>query len=498
MQSPESPRPLKVALVASEAVPFAKTGGLADVTSALARSLHKSGHDVRLMIPLYGKLRDGALEFGEVPGLTDLPMRFGAKQLSWSVRGAVLPNSERADGTPLEVAFLDCPELFERQEFYTQDADEPLRWATLCRAAIESCQRMGWAPDVFHCNDWHTGLLPLYLRHWYDWDTLFEGTRTLLSIHNLGYRGDFGPQIVEQLDLAEGRHLFHQEHLEDGRISLLETGILHSHWLSTVSETYAREIQTEEHGMGLDELLRAREDHLVGIVNGIDPDEWSPETDPHLTSHYGAADPSGKAEAKRWLQEHFNLKVDAGALTIGIVSRMTGQKGFELLPDVLPVVLESADVRLVVLGSGEERYERYFQWLRDTYPDRVGFYSGYSEPLAHQIEAGADLFLMPSRYEPCGLNQMYSLAYGTVPLVRATGGLTDTVELWDPEARTGNGFKFWEFESDALLATLRHALDVWSRPDDWRRLMANGMAVDNSWSARADRYVELYNRMLAE
>lgn len=491
-------KPLKIALVASEAVPFAKTGGLADVTSALARCLHRMGHDVRLMIPLYGRLREDGLEFGDVPALTDRRLDFGSQSVRWTVRGSQLPDSERADGQALEVAFLDVPELYDRDEYYTSDADEPLRWATLCRAAIESCQLLGWAPDVFHCNDWHTGFLPLYLKHWYDWDELFEGTRTLLSIHNLGYRGDFGTDLIDTLNLEEGRHLFHQEHLDEGRVSMLETGILYADWLSTVSETYAREIQTEEHGMGLERLLQAREDHLVGIVNGIDPGEWNPATDTHLVHRFSAADPGGKALAKRWLLEHFNLDHDPRALTLGIVSRMTGQKGFELLPDVLPVLLQRENVRLVVLGSGEEKYEQYFQWLRETYPDRVGFYSGYSEPLAHQIEAGADLFLMPSRYEPCGLNQMYSLAYGAVPLVRATGGLADTVERWDPETEQGNGFLFWEFTSEALLDTLRHALEVWSDADAWSRLVANGMAIDNSWETRAESYVDLYNRILAE
>ncbi|MEO0652442.1 MAG: glycogen/starch synthase, partial [Planctomycetota bacterium] len=450
------------------------------------------------MLPLYGSLREEGREFGTAEGLADRRMAFAEDAYTWSVRTAPLPRSERADGQALEVAFLDVPELYDRKGPYTSDPDEPQRWATLCRAAIESCQLVGWAPDVFHCNDWHTGLLPLYLRHWYDWDELFKQTRSLLSIHNLGYRGDFGPEVIETLDLAEGRHLFHQEHLAEGRISLLETGILHAHWLSTVSETYAQEIQTEEHGMGLHELLQARDDHLVGIVNGIDPEEWNPSSDPHLAHHFDAQDRGGKLLAKRAILERFNLEHDPRALTIGIVSRMTGQKGFDLLPDVLPVLLEREDLRLLVLGSGEDRYVRFFQWLRDTYPTRVGVYSGYSEELAHQIEAGADLFLMPSRYEPCGLNQMYSQAYGTVPLVRATGGLTDTVVKWEPDTDEGNGFKFWEHSADALLSTLRHALEVWRSPDDWDRLVTNGMAVDNSWASRAERYDDLYRRILSE
>jgi starch synthase len=490
-------KPLRIALVAAEAAPFAKTGGLADVTSALARSLHRKGHDVRLMLPLYGRLR-GAWDFGEVEALTGRVLEFPGTRVDWSIKTTALPDSARADGTPLEVAFLDVPELYDREELYTSDRDEPVRWATLCRAAIESCQLLGWAPDVFHANDWHTGLLPLYLRHWYDWDASLHAARCLLSIHNLGYRGDFPASVVEQLGLEEGRHLFHQEHLSENRVSLLETGILHAHWLSTVSETYAREIQTEEHGMGLDALLRARHDHLIGIVNGIDPNEWSPERDRRIPFSYGPSELDGKAQCKQALHERFGLEHDPSVMAVGVVSRLTSQKGFELLPDVLPVLLERGDISLFVLGSGEEKYERYFQWLRDAYPRRVGFYAGYSEDLAHQIEAASDLFLMPSRYEPCGLNQMYSLAYGTVPLVRATGGLADTVERWDPDTGSGTGFLFWEFSTDALLATLRHALDVWRDRKAWARLVANGMAVDNSWDTRADAYVDLYRRCLAD
>jgi starch synthase len=493
--------PLKIALVSSEVAPFAKSGGLADVVGALARALHLAGHEVRVLLPLYRSLkRPGPKqprhEFAEVAGLEGWTMQFGERRVNCRVVSTPLPHSADARGQSLVVGFLDCPELYDREGLYTSDADEALRFAALCRGAVEACQRTGFAPDVFHCNDWHTGLLPLYLKTWYAWDRLFAGSRTLLTIHNLGYRGDFPAATVDQLGLGEGRHLFHQEHLNAGRLSLLETGIIHAHWLSTVSETYAREIQTAEHGVGLDGLLRAREDHLVGIVNGIDTDEWNPARDPLIPHPFSAADLSGKALCKRALLERFQLPHDPRALTLGIVSRMTAQKGFELLPDCLPVLLQRQNVRLVVLGSGEERHERYFQWLRDTYPQKVACYLGYSEELAHQIEAGVDLFLMPSRYEPCGLNQMYSLAYGTVPLVRHTGGLADTVVRYDPERQTGTGFVFYEFTSEALLRTLEHALDVWRDPPAWRGLVQRGLAQDFSWTRQAQRYVDLYRRLL--
>ncbi len=489
-------RPLRIALVSAEVAPFAKTGGLADVVAALARTLWRQGHDVRVFLPLYGRLRSvPEVEF-DSRETSEVDVEFGGKSYRLKARTAPLPNSERQDGTPLEVELLDCPALFHREGYYTSDADEPVRWAAFTRGVLGTFQQGAWAPDVVHCNDWHTGLLPLYLRTTYAWDQLFADTRTLLSIHNLGYTGTFGAGVIDQLGLEEVRGLFHQEHLEEGQVSFLETGLLHASWLSTVSETYAREIQTPEHGMGLDELLKARDDHLVGIVNGIDPAEWSPEADALIPASFSASDLSGKKTCRDALLEALEVE-PAGddVIVAGIVSRMTGQKGFELLPDVLSVLLQREDMRLVVLGSGEERHERYFRWLRERMPHKVGVHLGYSEELAHGIEAGSDLFLMPSRYEPCGLNQMYSLAYGCVPLVRHTGGLADTVERWDPEARTGTGFVFYDFTPDALLHTFEHALEVWRDREAWASLVRNGMAQDFSWESQAAKYVDLYRRL---
>ena len=493
--------PLRVALVASEVAPFAKTGGLADVSAALARALHRAGHDVRLFLPRYATLR----EFPGTPEtrLDPFGLEFPGRTVGVAVRTVPLPDSEDAKGRPLLVELVDAPDLFGRASYYTEDEDEPVRWAGFSRAVLEACQRTGWSPDVLHCNDWHTALIPLFLKRRYAWDRLFEGTRTLLSIHNIGYQGTFPAEAIERVGLGEARDDFHQAHLEEGRVSFLETGVIWASWLSTVSETYAREIQTAEYGMGLEELLAARSDHLVGVVNGIDAGEWDPERDPLIPHHFTPDDLDGKRGCRDELLASFDLSpVGEGtggappAPVLGIVSRMTAQKGFELLPDILPVFLKRADLRLVVLGSGEERYERYFQWLRDTFPDRVGCYFGYQNELAHRIEAGADLFLMPSRYEPCGLNQMYSLRYGTVPLVRHTGGLADTVERWDPERRAGTGFVFFEFTADALYHTLDHALEVWRDREAWATLVRQGMARDFSWRRQAVQYVDLYHRML--
>jgi starch synthase len=487
---------LKIALVASEVAPFAKTGGLADVAAALARALHRRGHDVRLVLPLYDTLREG--EPAPVEGVAPIELSFPARTARMRLWSAPLPDSAREHGEQLSALFLDCPELYHRGGYYTEDDDEGLRWAALCRGVLELCQHTGWAPDVVHCNDWHTGLLPLYLQTRYAWDELFARTRTLLSIHNIGYQGTFPAEVIDQVGLGDARHLFHQAHLDEGRVSFLETGVIHASYLSTVSETYAREIQGAEYGMGLDELLRARADHLVGIVNGIDSGEWNPETDPLLPHHFSADDLTGKARCKEALMQALELPYDPAAPVLGIVSRMTAQKGFELLPDILPVLLQREDLRLVVLGSGEATYERYFQWLREVFPSKVGVGEGYNNGLAHLIEAGSDVFLMPSRYEPCGLNQMYSLRYGTVPLVRHTGGLADTVARWNPETREGTGFVFYDFTPDALFHTLEHALEVWRDRDAWADLVQSGMAADFSWERQSAQYVDLYRKMLAE
>ena len=461
--------PLRIAIVSAECAPFAKTGGLADVAAALARTLWRRGHDVRLFVPYYRSIDDSGL--ATTQGTS--PFRLDFPSCSWPVETlrAPLQNSENDAGDPLLVDFVNAPDAFGRDDFYTEDDDEPVRWATFARAVLEVCRHQGWAPDVIHANDWHTGLLPLFLRR--QADEFFSHTRTLLSIHNLGYQGVFPASAVDATGLGEARDQFHREHLDDGRVGFLETGILHAHWLSTVSRTYAREIQTAEHGMGLEDLLRARSDHLVGIVNGVDYGEWSPDVDPHIAAPFGPDDLSGKRVCRDALLDEMNLAPNPSGPVIGIVSRMTSQKGFELLPDILPVILEKEDVRLCVLGSGDPKSERYFQWLRDAMPNKVGVYFGYKNELSHRIEAGADLFLMPSRYEPCGLNQMYSLRYGTVPLVRATGGLADTVERWDPERREGTGFRFYEFSSSALHDTLNHALDVWRDKEAWSAIAAS-------------------------
>jgi starch synthase len=481
---------MRILIVAAEVAPFAKTGGLADVSAALTRALVAQGHDVKLVMPFYGALRKGKWNFQQHPRLAGLKLAFGGRDYGFSVCTAKLPKS------PAEVYFLQSNELFGRDGIYTWDRDEHLRFALLSRAPMELCQWLGWAPDVLHCNDWHTGLAPLYLKAAYAWDRLFERTRTVLTIHNIGYQGVFAADVLQELGLGAHAHLLHQDDLRAGQVGFLKTGIIYADALTTVSETYAREIQTRDYGMGLQDLLRARADHLVGIVNGVDYSEWDPTHDIRIPQRYSARDLAGKRLCRERLLARLGLAPSATAPVFGIVSRLTAQKGFELLPGALPALL-AEDVRLCVLGSGEERYEQYFHRLHASHPGRVSFWAGYDEELAHWIEAGSDFFLMPSLYEPCGLNQMYSLRYGTVPIVRRTGGLADTVAPFDPATKRGTGFLFDDFTAPALGGALRAALGAFRDPDALRALRQNGMAMDFSWERQAKRYVELYGRLAA-
>ncbi|MGE0141891.1 MAG: glycogen synthase GlgA [Planctomycetota bacterium] len=483
--------PLRISLVSSEVTPFAKTGGLADVVAGLGRWLGKAGHEANVFMPLYGQVRSGGFDLHEARDVGRLKIRFDGSEHEVGAMVGTLPDSK------VRVYFVDCPTMFARDRLYSSTyADEHIRFGLLCRAAIEFCQRLQFAPDVFHCNDWHTALIPLYLRTVYAWDGMFRRTKTLLTIHNIGYQGQFPARVIEDLGLAESRSLFHQDDLRDrNEVNFLKTGLLYADWLTTVSESYAREIQSAEGGRGLDPVLRARSSALSGIVNGVDYGDWDPENDRWLSAPFSNKNLAGKAVAKRKLLDRFNLRSGDDSIVIGIVSRLTSQKGFDLLPDTLPVIMRDERVRLCALGSGEARYEDYFQWLRDQLPDRVGIYRGYHEELAHWIEAGSDVFLMPSLFEPCGLNQMYSLRYGTVPIVRRTGGLADTVQDWNPATGTGTGFVFDRFDAHALLSTMQRTIATWDDKAAWAKLMANGMAQDWSWDRQGPRYVDLYRRI---
>ena len=486
------PDRLAICLLASEVEPLSKTGGLADVAGALAKYLHGAGHDVRLFTPGYASIDRAAWHTVPVRGLSQIPLSAGAHDYVFSVLRATLPG-----GAP---AFLiDCPELYARSTLYTSDPDEHLRFLVLTRAALLACQRLKWAPQVVHCNDWHTAFAPLYLRTLWGKEPLFAGTRTLLTIHNIGYQGIFPATEVADLDLEAWQPLLHQDDLAAGRINALRHGILYAGVVSTVSPTHAREICSDEYGMGLQDSLRARAaaGALIGILNGVDYDEWDPRRDRYLPVHYDSDHLSGKAELKREFLAQHKLEAAAGVPLAGMVSRLAIQKGIELIDSALPLVLESRPLCCVLLGNGEPQYEQSFAALERRFPQRVRFHRGYDDELAHWIEAASDIFLMPSRYEPCGLNQMYSLRYGTVPIVRRTGGLADSVERYERASGTGTGIVFNDFDTPALEWALNSALDLYAEPGQWTRMMRNGMRRDFSWQHQGALYLALYRQLIA-
>lgn len=482
-------RPFRVLQVAAEVTPFAKTGGLGDVVAGLSRYLGRAGHDVRIFLPAYAHLGKERDLFAAVDFIQDVPVWLGPNRYHFSAYTRKLPDSE------VDAYFIDCPALFYREGIYQGDWEDSLRFTLLVRAAFECAQRMAWAPDILHCHDWHTALAPLLLKTVYGWDQLFARTRSLLTLHNMGYQGFVSAGRLDDLGLSPYRGAFDQADLAAGRVNILKTGLYHADLLNAVSETYAREIQTPEFGFGLEGLLRSRGTGLVGVVNGVDYGEWSPEADPHLPIHYSRDDLAGKAELKRRMLGEIGLDAHHGGPVLGLVSRLTPQKGFDLGFDILPWFLRNRDLRLVALGSGEPRYEEYFTWLQHHFPGKVWYYRGFKNEIAHWIEAGSDLFLMPSKFEPCGLNQLYSLKYGTPPIVHRTGGLADTVQQFDAAKGTGTGFVFDHFVPDGLGWALDYALKTYARRDAWMQLQHNGMQQNFSWDVQGPRYLELYGRL---
>ena len=468
-------------MVSSEAAPFAKTGGLADVVGSLPPALQALGDEVAVVLPRYASI--------------DLTHARRVWEHLWVHLGpAAFELTVYQAPADFPLFLVDCPALSagRRKGLYGEGgADYPdnhIRFAVFARAALEVARHL-FRTEIFHCHDWQAGLVPAYLRTTFAGDPTFMGCRTLFTIHNLGYQGLFPKRALVEAALDPA--LFHLDGLEFfGQVSYIKSGIAFSDALNTVSPTYAREIQTLELGFGLDGALRARSGALSGILNGVDYNEWSPEVDPLIPARYSAADLSGKEICKRKLIEEFGLPAAAMKRPLlGIVSRFTLQKGADLLEEVAAGIVEE-DAYLAALGTGEPKYEDFFRQMQREHPGRMAVRIGFDNGLAHRIEAGSDMFLMPSRYEPCGLNQIYSLKYGTVPVVRATGGLDDTVD-----AETG--FKFTDYSGAALLEAVRAAVKAFEDRDVWRQRMRAGMQRDFSWTASAAAYSELYRRLRA-
>jgi starch synthase len=479
---------MKVCFTTSECVPYAKTGGLADVSGALPKALAELGCEVKVFMPLYGSIStlDHGLTFAAE--LRDIPVTVGAATHTFNVWYGRLPGSDA------EIYFIDCPHYYHRPGLYTSDPDEDERYIFFQHAVFKIMQRYHWAPDLIHCNDWQSGLMPVFLHRVYHWDRLFEHTATLFTIHNIGYQGRFHPSALAKAGLSYDLFFPGGPYELHGAFSFMKAGLVFADGISTVSETYAHEIQTPAFGGDLDGLLRMRGGDLFGILNGIDTNVWNPARDPYIPQPYDAASLPKKQQNKKALLERYGLEYHRNVPVFGIVSRLTPQKGFDLLQPILGELLVHHRMQLVMLGSGERRFEDFFNGAAASFPDRVGVYIGYHEELAHWIEAGADAFLMPSHFEPCGLNQMYSLVYGTVPIVRRTGGLADTVHDFHEFGGQGNGFSFYDATPEALHATILRALALFHETKVWREVQRRGMASDFSWKKSAEKYLDLYWR----
>jgi starch synthase len=476
---------MQIVFAASEAAPFAKTGGLADVVGALPREIAKLGHQVSVFLPLYASVR---------PHLE--------KDLNYAVRSLTIPfpHGNRFVGIvdgglrdAVRYYFVDCPEFFDRQGLYGNNGDSygdnAERFGLFSRAVLEATKILG-VPDVFHVHDWQAALLPVFLRTIYNTDPSLKNAATVLTIHNAGYQGWFPPATTEQLMLPW--EIFTYDKLEHfNTFNFLKGGVVYTDLITTVSPKYAEEVQTPEFGNGLDAALRQRSADLRGILNGVDYTEWDPATDGNLAGHYSPLDLSGKRDCRKDLLHAFGLDVPEQTPVIGICSRFASQKGFDLLEQIAGRLAER-DLAVVALGTGEPYYEKFFRDFAFANAGRFSIQIRYDEAMAHKIEAGADIFLMPSRFEPCGLNQIYSLKYGTIPVVRATGGLDDTVQEWNPRQNSGTGFKFQPYEAQALLDAIDQALSAFYDKKQWKQLMENAMAQNFSWEKPAREYAAVY------
>ncbi|MBU4343707.1 MAG: glycogen synthase GlgA [Candidatus Omnitrophica bacterium] len=469
---------MNILFVSSEVVPFAKTGGLADVIGALPEALSKRGHTCSVILPLYKCVKENGFD----PALFKEEKDF---KFYFLKHGNV------------NIYFIESDEYYNRDQLYGipqgDYPDNALRFGFFAKAIVALIPHIG-RQDIIHCNDWQTGLVPLYIRLFHKKDSLFSDTKTLFTIHNMAYQGLFGREYMRRLNIP-GK-LFNMHGLEFyGRMSFLKAGIIYSDAISSVSKGYAREILTKELGCGLDGLLNTRKKALYGIVNGVDYSVWNPETDKFIAKKYSARDMGGKLECKKDVLGEYGIKYDPSRPLIGMITRLAEQKGIDIVADCMDKLLELG-IDLALLGFGDEKYNNIFKGLSEKYKGHVGARIGFDNVLAHKIEAGSDMFLMPSRYEPCGLNQLYSMKYATVPVVRAVGGLDDTVEDFDPVTKKGNGFKFQEAYGEALLASMKKAVEVFKNKDLWNTLLQNGLSCDYSWAASAEKYEKLYNEFV--
>lgn len=487
---------MKIAFVTSELEPFAKVGGLADVAKGLTNKLIKLGADVKIFLPRYSTIDPWRDELQYCFDINEIKLKISEKEFSVHTYKKDIYFEDKSSIT---IYFVDSPFHFLRNSIYTNDSDEAERFLLFSKAVIEICQRLNWAPDVFHINDWPTGLLPIILIQHYNWDLIFRKSKFLFTIHNIEYQGNFSPEIIFN-NYLDGKYYYLGGPLEfHGKVSFLKAGIVFSDIITTVSENYAREILTPEFGGGMESILKTKIDSLYGILNGVDYSEWNPKTDKYIPFKYSEKSLYRKTKNKIELLKTFHLPEDKYTPLIGIVSRLVSQKGFDLMINGISELV-NLNCRFVILGSGEQKYEDFFKSLNYSFPEKFGVKIGFDNHLAHLIEAGADMFLMPSKYEPCGLNQIYSLKYGTVPIVRKTGGLADTVKDWDYykmlNQEVGNGFVFEEYSSSAMVEAIRRAIDTFFDKKKWKQIQLNGMKENFSWDISARKYFDLYKLLI--
>ncbi len=483
-------KPLKILFATPEAVPFAKTGGLADVAGALPKYLRALGCELKLVMPYYRMVKNSGLPhqyLGE-----EIEVSLGEEKLKADIYLGHLNQD-------IPVYFIGREEFFDRESLYSTPKgdyfDNAERFIFFSKAALNLCHHIGFSPDIIHHHEWQTGLIPAYLKSTSRNDPFYSRTAAVFTIHNIAYQGLFKKEKFTLTALPT--EMYNPEGIEFWeRINFMKAGIVYADAINTVSKKYSEEIQTPEYGYGLEGILRKKKENLYGILNGVDYEDWNPSHDPHLIARYDLRDLSGKKECKKDLLKEFHLPPSLENVPLlAMISRLADQKGFDLLAEILEPLF-TLDIGFVLLGTGEQKYHDLFAQVAKKYPQKAGIRIAYDDRLAHKIEAGADFFLMPSKYEPCGLNQIYSLKYGTIPVVRATGGLDDTILHYDPATKKGNGFKFTRYDAKEFLNTLKGAVRFYSQPEHWRQLLQNAMSADFSWERSAEAYVQLYRKAL--
>jgi len=488
---------LKILFLSSETYPFAKTGGLADVAGSLPKALKVAGHEIRVIMPKYKEINERRYVLREVIRLKDIEIDFNGEKIQFNVKSAFIPDSK------LQIYFIDYKPYFYRDGLYVNNKtkeeypDNGLRFSFFSHAVLETLKLLFWQPHIIHCNDWQTGLVPLYLKTKFSEDPFFKKCRTVLTIHNLGYQGIFDAQIGPKIGIPEDM-LYPGGPVEFyGKINFLKAGIQFSDYITTVSETYAKEVQkSSDYGYGLEGVLKENSKKFKGILNGVDYEVWNPEVDEYIPQNYSYTSIEDKYENKDALLEKIGWKNENNIPLIGMISRLADQKGFDILLDIIEDIFK-LNVRMVILGTGEKKYHTALSKLEKKYPSNLKVFLKFDEKLAHLIEAGSDMFLMPSRYEPSGLNQLYSLKYGTVPIVRKTGGLADSItDFVYSDNEKGNGFTFSEYSSKELLEAITKAVECFKDEKAWKKIIKNGMKEDFSWNAVAKKYSKLYEKLL--